>query len=121
MNGQSDFSGSLSSSASLTGNTEVNDVNGSAHVSGLINVHQLICDATVTYDTTNGQRVITIVYDGTNCWGNRTRTGTVTISMPVGQRWKNADQNEFFHNQVVTCLMVWCIRRKHLSEGYSTQ
>jgi hypothetical protein len=90
LNGQSDFSGSLSSSASEDGNTVVNDVNGGAHVSGLVNKHQLICDATVTYDTADGQRIITIVYDGTNCWGNRTRTGTVTISIPKGQHWKDA-------------------------------
>jgi hypothetical protein len=90
LNGQSDFSGSLSSSASADGNTVVNGVNGTAGVSGLVNVHQLICDATVTYDTANGQRIITIVYDGTNCWGNRTRTGTVTISIPKGQHWKDA-------------------------------
>jgi hypothetical protein len=90
LNGQSDFSGSLSSSASADGTTVVNDVNGSAHVSGLVNVHQLICDATITYDTADGQRIITIVYDGTNCWGNRTRTGTVTISIPKGQHWKDA-------------------------------
>ncbi len=90
LNGQSDFSGSLSSSVSADGTTVVNDVNGTANVSGLVNVHQLICDATVTYDTANGQRIITIVYDGTNCWGNRTRTGTVTISIPKGQHWKDA-------------------------------
>jgi hypothetical protein len=88
LNGQSDFSGSLS--ANTSGNTVVNDVNATNGISGLINVHQLICDATITYDTANGQRVVTIVYDGTNCWGNRTRNGTITISMPVGQRWKNA-------------------------------
>jgi hypothetical protein len=88
LNGQSDFSGSLSASAS--GNTVVNDVNGSNGISGLIDVHHLICDATVTYDTANGKRVVTIVYDGTNCWGNRARNGTITISMAVGQRWKNA-------------------------------
>ena len=93
LNGQSDFSGSLSSSMSVSGNTAVNDVNGTNGangVSGLINIHQLICDATVTYDTAGGQRIVTIVYDGTNCWGNRTRSGTVTISMAVGQRWKDA-------------------------------
>jgi hypothetical protein len=88
LNGQSDFSGSLS--ANTSGNTVVNDVNATNGISGLINIHQLICDATITYDTANGQRVVTIVYDGTNCWGNRTRNGTITISMPVGQRWKNA-------------------------------
>ena len=92
LNGQSDFSGSLSSSTSVGGNTVVNDatgVNGNGNVSGLINIHHLICDATVTYDTANNQRIITIVYDGTNCWGNRTRSGTVTITMPYGQHWKD--------------------------------
>jgi hypothetical protein len=89
LGGQSDFSGSFSSSASLNEKTEVNGINGSEQISGLINIHQLICDATITYDTADGQRVITIVYDGTNCWGNRKRTGTVTISMPKGQHWKN--------------------------------
>ena len=43
-------------------------MNGTNGISGLIDVHHLICDATVTYDTANGQRVVTIVYDGTNCW-----------------------------------------------------
>jgi hypothetical protein len=90
LSGQSDFSGSLNSSVAEAGNTEVNGVNGSQGISGLINVHLLVCDATITYDTANGQRVVTIVYDGTNCWGNRTRTGTVTITMPKGQRWKDA-------------------------------
>jgi hypothetical protein len=90
LNGESDFSGSNSSSVSLTGNTEVNSVGGSAQVSGLVNVHQFICDATITYDTANNQRIITIVYDGTNCWGNRTRTGTVIITLPYGQHWKDA-------------------------------
>jgi hypothetical protein len=55
-----------------------------------VNVHLLICDATITYDTANSNRVITILYDGTNCWGNRTRTGTVTILLPLGQHWKDA-------------------------------
>jgi hypothetical protein len=88
LNGQSSFSGSLSSTTS--GTTVVNDVKQTNGVSDLINVHQLICDATITYDTANGQRVVTIVYDGTNCWGNRTRNGTVTISIPVGEHWKDA-------------------------------
>jgi hypothetical protein len=90
LNGQSDFSGSFGSSASLSGNTEVNDVKGITGVNGLINSHQFICDATITYDTANGQRIVTIVYDGANCWGNRTRTGTVIITMAKGQHWKDA-------------------------------
>jgi hypothetical protein len=90
LNGESSFSGDFSSSSSLSGNTEINGVNGSTTLSTLIHVHDLICDATITYDTSNNQRVITIVYDGTKCWGNRTRSGTVTITMPVGQHWKDA-------------------------------
>jgi hypothetical protein len=90
LNGQSDFSGSNSSSVALSGNTEVNGVGGNTQVDGLLNVHQLICDATITYDTSNNQRVITIVYDGTNCWGNRTRSGKVIITLPLGQHWKDA-------------------------------
>lgn len=90
LNGQSVFSGSNSSSVSLSGNTAVNSVDGNTGVNSLLNVHQLICDATITYDTSNNQRVITIVYDGTNCWGNRTRSGKVIITLPLGQHWKDA-------------------------------
>jgi hypothetical protein len=90
LGGQSSFSGS-STNTLQSGNTAVNGTNKpNGTGGGLIDRHGLICDATVTYDTTDGQRVITIVYDGSNCWGNRTRTGTVTISMPLGQRWKDA-------------------------------
>ncbi len=94
LNGQSDFSGSNSSTVASSGTTVVNDVNGATAVNGvngLVDVHHLICDATVTYDTANGNRIITIVYDGTNCWGNRTRSGTVTITVPKGQHWKDAN------------------------------
>lgn len=90
LNGQASFSGNSSSSASLSGSTAVNSVDANTMNSSFVDVHHLICDATVTYDTSNNQRVITIVYDGTNCWGNRTRTGTVTVTMPVGQHWKDA-------------------------------
>lgn len=50
----------------------------------------LICDAAVTFDTTSDTRTITIVYNGTNCAGNRTRTGTVTITFPKGTYWGTA-------------------------------
>ena len=49
-----------------------------------------ICDATVAFDTTSSTKTVTITYNGTNCWGNRTRTGTVVISVPKGVHW--ADQ-----------------------------
>jgi hypothetical protein len=50
----------------------------------------IICDATIAVNTTSNPRTITITYDGTNCLGNRTRTGVVVISMAQGVQWKNA-------------------------------
>lgn len=50
----------------------------------------IICDATVTVNLQSNPRTVTIVYDGTNCLGTRTRTGTVVISVPQGVSWKNA-------------------------------
>jgi hypothetical protein len=90
LEGQASFSGSSSYSAIAKGNTAVNSIGDANHTSSLVDDHHIICDATITYDTIADQRVITIVYDGTtNCWGNRTRSGTVTVSMPVGVYWKD--------------------------------
>jgi hypothetical protein len=50
----------------------------------------LICDASIAVDTVTNPRTITITYNGTNCIGNRTRTGTVVISMAAGVHWKDA-------------------------------
>ena len=49
-----------------------------------------ICDATLSYDTTGATKTLTITYNGTNCAGNRTRTGTVVISEAKGVHWKDA-------------------------------
>ena len=49
-----------------------------------------ICDAAVVADTVSNPRTLTITYNGTNCLGNRTRTGVVVLSIPAGTRWKNA-------------------------------
>jgi hypothetical protein len=53
-------------------------------------VQSLICDAIVAIDTTTDPRTITITYNGTNCLGNRTRTGVVILSMPQNVRWNDA-------------------------------
>jgi hypothetical protein len=47
-----------------------------------------ICDATISFDTTSSTKTITITYNGANCWGNRTRTGTVSITTPRVGYWK---------------------------------
>ncbi len=49
-----------------------------------------ICDAIITLDTANGNRQITITYNGTNCALDRTRTGSVMITWPIGQLWSTA-------------------------------
>src|SRR5258706_1884765 len=48
-----------------------------------------ICDATAVTDVTGDTKKITITYDGTNCHGNRTRTGVVVISMAKTVYWKD--------------------------------
>lgn len=47
------------------------------------------CNASLSYDTTSSVRKITITYNGATCVGNYTRTGTVTVSIPAGVRWKD--------------------------------
>lgn len=67
------------------GQTAVNSINQVNGVSGAQGT--LICDASITIDTSSNPRTLTITYDGTNCWGNRTRTGTVVISIAAGIHW----------------------------------
>ena len=57
------------------------------------NVLNLPCDATVVLDSFPAvnptTRRITITYNGTNCSGTRTRTGVVTLTMPLGQHFRD--------------------------------
>lgn len=85
----------LYSQASLSGNTSSSSLSGTTvlgndatEVNGPIT--NLICDATVTVNAGADTRTVTITYNGTNCLGNRSRTGTVEISIPSGVYWKNA-------------------------------
>jgi hypothetical protein len=49
------------------------------------------CDATVAVNTASNPMTITITYsDSSHCLGNRTRSGTVILSMAQGTQWKNA-------------------------------
>ncbi|MEO9020593.1 MAG: hypothetical protein ABI237_04110 [Ginsengibacter sp.] len=74
--------------AALNGNVTIAGVVGRTYGTEGINI--TVCDATITYDITSTTKTITIVYNGNNCSGNRTRTGTVTIAVPKGQLWKKA-------------------------------
>ena len=48
-----------------------------------------ICDATIVVDSNDNSRFITITYNGTNCLGNRKRTGVVKASMPLSVKWSD--------------------------------
>lgn len=51
----------------------------------------VICDASVSFDSTSNPRTITIAYNGTTaCHAGWSRTGTVVLSMPQGVQWKDA-------------------------------
>jgi len=49
----------------------------------------LICDASVTLDTSTAIYNITITYNGSNCALTRTRTGVVVVSWARGAHWKD--------------------------------
>jgi hypothetical protein len=51
---------------------------------------EIICDATVTYNTTTDPMTITVTYNGTNnCNGGRTRTGSIVLAMAKNTQWTN--------------------------------
>ncbi len=85
LNASPTFSGASYSGGAVDGRGVVTDGGG-----GAIILDYSICDATVTTDTSDGLRQIIITYNGTNCWGNRIRTGVVVISIPVGVRWRDS-------------------------------
>jgi hypothetical protein len=56
----------------------------------VLNATLPVCDATVTFDTTGTTKKMTITYNGSNCSGARTRTGSIVLSMPKGVYWRDA-------------------------------
>jgi hypothetical protein len=48
-----------------------------------------LCNANVVVDSISNPRTITITYNGADCSGLRTRTGTVTASIPSTTRFKD--------------------------------
>jgi hypothetical protein len=77
--------------SSISGTAE--NGGGGAVTSGTSGPNGLIgnlCDATYVLDTLNGQKRITITYNGTNCSGTRTRTGVVVLSVPLNVHFKDA-------------------------------
>ncbi|HEV3326363.1 MAG TPA: hypothetical protein VG052_12185 [Puia sp.] len=67
-----------------------------------------ICDATISVDSTSNPRTITITYNGTNCALNRSRTGSIVISIDSGIQWRNpgAVATVTFNNLTITSLIT---------------
>lgn len=65
-------------------------VSFSGRYQSIANIQDIGCDVDIALDIASNPRKITITYDGSNCYGTRTRTGTVIISMAQGVQWKNA-------------------------------
>jgi hypothetical protein len=85
LNSQTSIAGtSISASGSSATTVMGTEENGTPGVLG-----NLICDASVVVNDTSNPRTITITYNGANCWGNRTRTGVVVISIPAGIHWRD--------------------------------
>lgn len=74
------------------------DANAALENSGISNVGETpqtpqlphVCDFTVAVDTVASPRTITITYNGTDCLGNRIRTGKVVLSFSSNFRWSEA-------------------------------
>ncbi|MDR3716323.1 MAG: hypothetical protein P4L51_26255 [Puia sp.] len=89
LNSQSSVSGSGSQVSSVISTMSTVSANSTAGNDRILST-SLICDASVVWGDSAGLRTITITYNGTNCWGNRTRTGVVVITIPDGVYWRNA-------------------------------
>jgi hypothetical protein len=89
---QSDDQARVSSEVDAVANDADVAVEASTSFTGRYTQSQvnLICDATIAFDTASNPRTITITYNGSNCWGNKTRSGSVVIAMAQGVHWKDA-------------------------------
>lgn len=91
-------------------NTAIDNYNA-FNGNGPTDVTGIPCNSTVVLDSANGLRRITITYNGLNCFGNRTRTGVVVLSMPLAQHWKDAG--------AVLTVSVQNLRIARVSDGKS--
>ncbi|HXB07188.1 MAG TPA: hypothetical protein VNW04_08735, partial [Puia sp.] len=87
---ENDINNSLNTSAAFNGINTTSANNGlQTDGGGVLQILYNLCDATITTDTANGQRELIITYNGLGCEGHRTRTGVITISIPIGTHWKD--------------------------------
>ncbi|MBS1947051.1 MAG: hypothetical protein JST47_04715 [Bacteroidetes bacterium] len=85
-----DATAALNANASISGASFDAPVkSGAVSLGGNIALGSM-CGATITYDTANGNRIVTIVYNGDDCVGRFTKTGKIVVTMAQGTHWKDA-------------------------------
>ncbi|HEY6901480.1 MAG TPA: hypothetical protein VI233_12585 [Puia sp.] len=86
-----DVSLAMNDQAAVTGSSETPAVRYGVATQGVDTVKKtIVCDAVVTIDTSNAVHKLQIIYNGkTGCGINRKRTGTITVSIPAGVRWRD--------------------------------
>lgn len=55
-----------------------------------LNMTSSVCDAVITFDTSGATKKMIISYNGANCLGGYTRSGSIVVAMAKGMYWKNA-------------------------------
>ncbi len=98
-----DADAAVSSSATTAGASIEGSVKAGSSTLGMGPL--MPCDATISFDTTSDTKSLTITYSGTSCWGNRSRSGTIVISLPKGVHWRDV-------GAVVTLTVDVTITRK---------
>jgi hypothetical protein len=85
-----DATAALNANSSISGGTayETPASKGGSSTLGANITLRSLCGANVTYDTANGSRIVTIVYDGTDCLGRFTKTGKIVITMSNNGHWR---------------------------------
>jgi hypothetical protein len=79
----------LGSQAPVTGSSANPGIHNGVTTNDVKPITSYICDAAVTLDTSSTTYKLTITYNGTNCVGNRKRTGVVVVSWAKGAQWKD--------------------------------
>ncbi|RYY94467.1 MAG: hypothetical protein EOO11_17825, partial [Chitinophagaceae bacterium] len=53
-------------------------------------VLQQPCNVTVSFDSTQQLRRVTLTFNGNNCAGTHARTGTIVVTQSINQRWSDS-------------------------------
>jgi hypothetical protein len=100
-----DATAALNSNASISGGAayEAPSSKGGPNTLGASIILKAFCGATVSIDTANGSKVITIVYNGNDCLGRFSKSGTVIITLSNNGHWRDTGA---FVNIAVNALTI---------------